>query len=282
METPAKKTNLSLILLVVAVLCIVCATIAFLVTSDNDASNPNADVPTSSPQATGSSGVIVEKSPTPSPVPVTPQTPQPVPPVKYVSITFDGQPSEKLIEDTGLVFSDIVCYCGDYLEDGSDEYVEAIYAVLLRNASGKDIEYASLRFVTTEGEDLLFNLSNLPDGRAIIVLDANKTPYAEGQQYSLQYQKVTYYEDMSALSNRVFYVDLGENRLQLTNVSDSDFIDLSVHYKYLYNSNTFLGGISFSGRIGMLNAGASANMTPSHYISGASEVVGSFESGLLP
>lgn len=282
MENRSTSSKLPLILLIVAVLCIVCAVVAALATGDNDKKEPPVATPDPNQGGAGVviGGTAIPSTPTPEPIiDITPTTPYPINNPIVVSATRENREAGQPIEDTGLILTDVVNYSGEYVEDGSDAYVTEIFAVLLYNDSGRDIGYAELDFITSEGENLNFALSNLPKSHAVLVLDTYKTPYMSWQELTLEGRRVDYTDGLLSHEG-ILLTDEGNNSLKLSNVSDGDYANLKIYYKHLFDSETYLGGITYTGAVGELRVGSSVAAAIVHFSSGYSEVVAIRDGGV--
>lgn len=262
-----RRFRLELVLLVFALLFIIGAVIV-AITKCSPSEEPS-EVP--SVQATQPPATSAPVIPTPEPSP-TPYngTPAPIFAGQFDSIYFDGRSAPETIADSGLTLLDVVNYNGNYMEDGSNELMYGVFGVLLRNDSGSDIAYATLDLTTTDGLMLKFNMSNLPAGKRIIVLDANKTDYCPNQDLYLmshQVEKTTFNYPNQSIA--VVHSD----GITVTNLSDIPFGEVFVCYKHLYDSETFLGGISYRSRAGSLAPKKSVKLLPTNFIENASITV---------
>ncbi|MDO4564932.1 MAG: hypothetical protein Q4C04_04895 [Clostridia bacterium] len=270
MEYGKKKIRIELILLIVAVVCILTAVIAAIAVSGGGEDEPEPSPASAEPSFTPA------PTPTPSPVPLTPETPVVADLDIYEDIIFPEEPLDLYIGETGLVLQGILSYTGNYLEDGSDSPVQGVCAIKLLNDSGKDISYATLQFADQLGRELSFTFSNLPDGWSIIVLEAEKSFYMNDMMLSLAGQLISD-EPLDLMPSEIYIEDGGDNSLIVRNISDADFSNLRFHYKYLYDSETLLGGISYSCRVGELIMGAAVSVAPTRYVSGGCRVVRIFD-----
>lgn len=271
METRKGKIRIELVLLILAIICILVAVIAAIATSGSD--DPKQV------QATATATAALS-TPTATALPTAEPSPnlsddandQPVPPSVYDSLVFDNLQIDQWLEGTGLILNDIARYSGQFIENGTDEYVSDIFAILLSNGSGTDIEYATLSFTASDGRPLTFTLSNLPKDGSIIVLEANKTPYSPIQSLSLDSQQIVNMPTMSTMSDSL-YISSSDNKIALSNTTTENLDNICVYYKYLYDSKTLLGGITYQCRIGSIATGSGVSASPSHYLSDSSRIM---------
>lgn len=152
----------------------------------------------------------------------------------------------------GLELVSVGRYTGPYFEDGSDEQVSDVYAVILRNDSGEWVDFAAVT-MTCGAHSASFELSSLPADAAVLVLEADR----------LQWQESDFCQNPHA----VLTDDPGEYRfdfdddfklypadgvLNLQNISDRTFEnDILVCYKS-FDYGLFLGGVTYRARFGGL------------------------------
>lgn len=86
-----------------------------------------------------------------------------------------GKPSEQTEE---IASGDISCdkfgiFSGQFLEDGRDELVQNVAAVLVTNRTDRFLDFATLTF-DIDGQTATFILSGLPAGRSAWVMEATR------------------------------------------------------------------------------------------------------------
>lgn len=165
-------------------------------------------------------------------------------------------------------------YTGAYMEDGSDEEVMDVLAVVVQNVSDRWVVNADLT-VDCGGRSAAFSVSALPGMSCALLLEQNRLAYTEGM--TLRSPACGFCADqMDGLM-----VDFGADFslqpyegdiLVLRNISGQEIAeDALLYYKNVasYGKNgemIFLGGIAYSTRFqGPIAAGEERQVKPTHY-----------------
>ena len=68
--------------------------------------------------------------------------------------------------------------------------------------------------------------------------------------------------------------ETAEGSLLVTNITETDIPCIRIFYKfYMYDTNVYVGGITYTAKVTNLAAGASCIVTPSHYLQGYSKII---------
>lgn len=174
------------------------------------------------------------------------------------------------VPGTGLVIDVVDRYSGIFIEDGSDEEVTDIFAVHVQNSIGNNVEYSRI-LLEVNGKELNFEISDLPAGASISVLESSRTPYEEGTPVYLDNQ-TAYIDEFDLLSSDVGIVTGDDNGLTVTNLTDEDIPCLRIFYKFVQDEE-YLGGITYTAKIDNLAAGGSITIYPSHFAKDGSRIM---------
>ncbi len=80
--------------------------------------------------------------------------------------------------------------------------------------------------------------------------------------------------ELEMSSDQVEVTEHGGNSLTVTNLTGASIPVVRVFYKYyLEDMDAYVGGIAYTAKVENLEAGASVQITPTHYASGSSRVV---------
>lgn len=175
------------------------------------------------------------------------------------------------IPGTELVIDHIDSYTGVFVEDGSDEKVEDIFAIHILNNSNQNVEYSEIT-VSINGTDLLFKVSGLPAGAGISVLESNRTTYEEGTLTYIDNQ-TAYVDDFNLLENEIGTVIEDDNGITVTNLTKEDIPCVRLFYKFVSEDEEYLGGITYTAKIKDLKAGDNLTIYPSHFAKDGSEII---------
>ena len=200
--------------------------------------------------------------------------------VPDVVINLDEEPEDETAESvelpyeiggTELTVDKITSYDGIFIEDGSDEEISGVTAMVLTNKGDTDVEYAE---VTAQQSDqtLLFKASAVPAGATVVVLDANRAGWSD-EAVTQIYASSTDGSDFTQRSTVIQIEDNGDDSITVTNTSDEAIPCVRLFYKYKMEEDIYVGGIAYAAKLTDLGEGESQTVRPSHYVSGSSEVV---------
>ena len=166
-------------------------------------------------------------------------------------------------------------YSGAFVEDGTDEEVKNVLALQFKNSSSKDIQYAE--YVFSYGKDTVsFKLSNLPAGQTCVALEAGRHEYEKKESPELISRVVAQVDEIPFDRDEVLVVDNSDNTLTIMNLTEKEIPLARVFYKnYDSEDGVFFGGITYTVTAEKIPAGNGVTVTPEHFKSGDSVVVGS-------
>lgn len=176
------------------------------------------------------------------------------------------------VEGTSLTIENISSYDGIFLEDGSDQEVSGITAMVLKNTGDVNVEYTSIT-LKRDGEELQFEASDIPAGATVVVQEKNKAAYGSGT-----------FTDCSGIAAELDSFEMSEDQvkveeteggaLQVTNLTDSEIPCIRIFYKfYMADQQSYVGGITYTAKLTNVAGGSSQTVTPSHYVAGSSQVL---------
>ena len=177
-------------------------------------------------------------------------------------------------EDYGIEIRTLAAgYDGAFLEDGSDDEVKNVLALLFVNTSDKDIQYAEYAFAV-DGRPISFKVSDLPAGQSCVVLEASRHQRDTSEVLEL-ISRVVAPVDMLPGSDKVLPVINDDNTITIMNLTQENLPVVRVFYKYFYEEeNTFVGGITYTASAKDIPAGGSVTIAPSHFEANASVIMG--------
>ncbi len=176
------------------------------------------------------------------------------------------------IGDTGLTVKQLSGFDGIYVEDGSDEEVVNVATILIRNHTGKNIQYAKLTFQVSNGKQAVFSFSDLPIDGEVMVSEQNRLVYEKGDCYILEDQTIAYMDEFSMMEDQVKVVINDDNSMTVTNLSDREISSLRLFYKYRYDT-IYVGGITFTAKLEDLAPGEERKIRPAHFDTNGSELL---------
>lgn len=174
------------------------------------------------------------------------------------------------VPNSSIVVEDMRSFDGQYVEDGSDEEVSGVAAVILTNNGDTPVEYVDVRLKSSSAS-YQFKASAIAPGATVVVQDANRTGYSSASSYKCESNVANI--DAFDMSDEVTVEENG-NSLKVTNVSGSDIPMVRIFYKlYTADDDLYVGGITYTCRLTDLAADETVNVTPSHYMEGFSKIM---------
>ena len=177
-------------------------------------------------------------------------------------------------EDYGIEIRTLAAgYDGAFLEDGTDDEVKNVLALLFVNTSDKDVQYAEYAFAV-DGKPISFKVSDLPAGQQCVVLEASRHQRNTNEVLEL-ISRVLAPVDMLPGPDKVLPVINDDNTITLMNTTQEELPVVRVFYKYFYeDENSFVGGITYTATATKVPAGGSVTIAPSHFEANASVIMG--------
>lgn len=148
----------------------------------------------------------------------------------------------RTVMGTELLAVEATAYSGPFWEDGSDEYVTNVAALVVENRGGLLVTGGAV-IVELESDWLVFEISFLPPGGKVLVLEKDRKNYCATSAVTCYgWTKEEYPENMGLISVET----MGLTGLILSNHTGCTVPSLQVHYKnYDPERGIFLGGISY-------------------------------------
>lgn len=176
------------------------------------------------------------------------------------------------VQDTPIIIEGIGQYTGPFVEDGNDEPEANVLAIVVRNGSDADVEYAEVHFSTGDGSEAVFHISTLPAGSGAVVLEQNKREYNAEETLTFADKLYAQAEEMSLMEDDV-RVTAEDGALTLENLTDQSLGTVYVRYKNKLNDNYYLGGITYSCKFENVGAGDEITEQTKHFTVDGSTVL---------
>lgn len=236
--------------------------------------------PETSPE-TAPAGTEEEPAPETRPAETSAQTaekPETAPEGNNRPAYHDNQPAVRglgfpcMIPHTSIRIDAVKSYDGIYLEDGSDEEIENVPAVILTNTGDTCIEYAEI-VLTGEEETYAFKITGFSAGSTLVAMEKERKPFRD-QIYVSAEAETAETEEFSLREDQIQIEELENGKLKITNISSRDIPSLRIFYKFhMPEENVYVGGITYTAKIQDLKAGTSREIMTTHFASGSSQVV---------
>ena len=176
------------------------------------------------------------------------------------------------VQDTPIVIEGIGQYTGPFVEDGSDEPLANVLGIVVKNDSDKVVEFAELRFKINDSEEAVFHISTLPAGSSAVVLENNRREYNPEEIFSFSDKLYSQLDKLSLMEDQM-EVTAQDQKLTVKNLTDKDLGTIYVRYKAKLNEDYYLGGITYSCKIGGIGAGQSGEAETEHFTAEGSQVL---------
>lgn len=239
--------------------------------AENDAPVPVTEaeettVPATEPPATET------QPPETTPPTEAPKPPKPERPVVPAVTEPPALEFPYAIPGTDLVIQKVDSYDGIFLEDGSDQNVTGICAMVLVNTGSTGVEYANIS-LNQKGTILEFQATVIPAGATVVVQEYNAAPY-RNVAFTGCSADVAVAESFEMSVGVIEVKENADGSLQVTNLTDKTIPCVRVFYKFaLEKGSVYVGGITYTAKVVDLAPGASQRLIPSHYAAGSSEIV---------
>ena len=176
------------------------------------------------------------------------------------------------VQGTPIIIEGIGQYTGPFVEDGNDEPEANVLAIVVRNGSDADVEYAEVHFSTGDGSEAVFHISTLPAGSGAVVLEQNKREYNAEETLTFADKLYAQAEEMSLMEDDE-RVTAEDGALTLENLTDQSLGTVYVRYKNKLNDNYYLGGITYSCKFENVGAGDKITEQTKHFTVDGSTVL---------
>lgn len=170
-----------------------------------------------------------------------------------------------------LQIRQIARFSGQYVEDGRDELVKNVAAILVTNRSDQFLDLATLTY-DVDGMEATFVVTGLPAGTSAWVMEAQRMVIPDDASFEPLECVTSFRDDVTVdLDSVSIYADA--NMLMAVNNTDRTLEHVFVYYKNLHTDGNFFGGITYRVDFGTLEPGASAEVLAGHYSVEHSELV---------
>ena len=171
---------------------------------------------------------------------------------------------------TVLTYSQFGRYSGAYVEDGSDDPVEGVAIILVKNPTPDFLEYARIEF-DISGQKAVFVVRGLPPGAAAWVMEANRLTIEPGSVFALA-DEVTSFGSPGISSDGIkLSGDTGV--ITALNETEANLYNVYIYYRQRHTDGNYLGGICYRVSLGTLEPGKPVTVTAGHFHLEKSKIV---------
>lgn len=167
-----------------------------------------------------------------------------------------------IVPGTSLVAEQIVSYDGNYVEDGSEEYVTGIAALYLHN-SGKTMVSSCRVIVQLESGFYRFEATCIPPGATVLVQEQGRRPYNNLAILSVGGNAARGAKDHNIEG---LCIENFMGGLRLRNNVEIDYENIAIaHKNYAQDQNLFIGGVTYITYVGGLKMAEQVDIWPVHF-----------------
>ncbi|MGN1418231.1 MAG: hypothetical protein ACI4W6_02770 [Acutalibacteraceae bacterium] len=144
----------------------------------------------------------------------------------------------------GCEIAEIKAYDGPFVEDGSDSEMKNVFAVVLKNTTGKHFQYVTLT-LTIGGEDYHFEATTLFDNSAVTVLETSAKPFVNDKIETVSVDKSVEFSSEPTVHPDELEITVMDGLMNVKNISGKD-IDGNIYIYYkISDGEDWLGGITY-------------------------------------
>ena len=192
----------------------------------------------------------------------------PEPDIEPTDNIFSGLTMEASSED--LYCLEFTSYSGVFYEDGKNEEVENVAAILVENRSEDFLEKATITY-DASGETATFVVTALPAGKKCWVLEQNRMAMTGGIEFKFL-DCVSGFRKDTSLNKELLDVTCEGDVVTVTNKGKEDLYSVCVYYKNTHDDGNYLGGITYLISIEEIKAGETQDKRAGHF-NESSEIV---------
>lgn len=158
---------------------------------------------------------------------------------------------------------EITSYSGPFVEDGKNEQVENVAAILVENRSKQFLDYATVTYYVG-GEIATFNVTGLPVGGKAWVLEKDRLQLDGTHSFEFLDCESVFKKD-AVTSTADIGVEVEGNTLTLKSKTSKTLNNVCVYYKNVNSDGNYMGGITYMLNFGTLNVGQSVQKQSAHF-----------------
>lgn len=165
--------------------------------------------------------------------------------------------------NNGIVCGEYSLFTGQFPEDGRDELVENVAAILVTNTSDRFLDLATITF-DIDGQTATFSATGLPSGASAWVMEASRMTATDSSVFTYRDCVTAFRDDVVDTTPKITITADG-NMLTATNHTSETLTNVCVYYKTVHTDGNFFGGITYLASFGDLAPGASVETLAGHF-----------------
>lgn len=150
------------------------------------------------------------------------------------------------VEDTCIEIISVGKYTGKFTDNGTNDDVKDVLAIVITNTSDKVISYSSVTFEYANDLTCTFSPTNIPAHQSALVLTTVEgVPYKNIEKLECVDNMIVLADKLQMLEGTVG-VDYKDGEFIVTNLTNKNLGDVYIRYKNSSDGNAYLGGITLS------------------------------------
>lgn len=192
----------------------------------------------------------------------------------------DQTATDTIIEAPKATSADLFClefntFSGAYVEDGKNEEVENVAAILVENRSELFLDKATIKYKYGD-ETATFLVTGLPSKSKCWVMESGKLELDGKSDFEFEDCVSAFKEDAVIVTDKLL-VDTNDNKVTIKNISDQTLNNVCIYYKNTMDDGSFFGGITYMMSFGNLEPDESFAKESGHYSENSKIVRFSFQ-----
>ena len=174
-----------------------------------------------------------------------------------------SKPTEpEVTEALDLEYLQFGRYNGAFVEDGTDEQVENVAVVLIKNPTEAFLEYAHVEF-EIGAQTAQFDVRGLPPGAAAWVLETNRMVIPEGSVFNLL-DELTSFSVYEGVGMDDLSLVMETGAITVRNTSSQTMTNVYIYYRQTHTDGNYLGGIAYRVLVETLKPDEPVTVTAGH------------------
>ncbi|MBR2724261.1 MAG: hypothetical protein IKB72_02335 [Ruminococcus sp.] len=163
-------------------------------------------------------------------------------------------------------------YSGYYVEDGTDDSVTDVSAVVVQNIGQKCIKNATVILAGKDAKEYAFAITTLPSGKAALILESHRSEWQKEEEIA-HISAVSEELDELELHSDKLSISFKDGKFRVKNLTDADYRAVYIRYKNYTAGNVYMGGVTYSASIDNVMAHGEYECESIHFFKGYSEVL---------
>ena len=182
-------------------------------------------------------------------------------------------PEDGIDLGSGIKLKKISFACGNFPEDGSDDFLPNMLSATFVNEGDQTLQYAKVG-VMVDGKRYSFEFSTLPPGKSVCAFEMNRAASPESaDEITAQVEFMSFFPTEPNCMQDQLEITVENGYVSVKNVSSKNLVgEISIFFKNTFGAS-YMGGITYRVRIDSLAAGETLSGYSSHAYKDCSEIM---------